>query len=72
MTEEAVKYSKYERARILGSRALQLSMGAPSVLKLKEEDYLRIRYNPIELAKMEYKENLIPITVRRPMPKDRR
>jgi DNA-directed RNA polymerase subunit K/omega len=71
MAEEEVKHSKYEKARILGSRALQLSMGAPSILKMEEKDYIKIRYNPIELAKLEYKGNLIPITVRRPMPKDR-
>lgn len=69
--EESLKYSKYEKARILGSRALQLSMGAPSLLKLTEEDYTRIRYNPIEIAKLEFKDNLIPITVRRLLPKDR-
>ncbi len=69
--EESLKYSKYEKARILGSRALQLSMGAPSLLKLTEEDYLRIRYNPIDIAKLEFKDNLIPITVRRLLPKDR-
>ena len=69
--EESMQYSKYEKARILGSRALQLSMGAPSLLKLTEEDYMRIRYNPIEIAKLEFKDNLIPITVRRLLPKDR-
>ncbi|HIH42627.1 TPA: DNA-directed RNA polymerase subunit K [Candidatus Woesearchaeota archaeon] len=68
---EQVHYSKYEKARILGSRALQLSMGAPSLLKLTEEDYKRIRYNPIEIAKLEFSDNLIPITVRRLLPKDR-
>ncbi len=68
---EVVHYSKYEKARILGSRALQLSMGAPSLLKLTEADYLKIRYNPIEIAKLEFNDNLIPITVRRLLPKDR-
>lgn len=69
--EEQVQYSKYEKARILGSRALQLSMGAPSLLKLTEDDYKRIRYNPIEIAKLEFADNLIPITVRRLLPKER-
>ncbi|MBI2136013.1 DNA-directed RNA polymerase subunit K [Candidatus Woesearchaeota archaeon] len=66
-----MQYSKYEKARILGSRALQLSMAAPSLLKFTEEDYIRIRYNPIEIAKLEFKANLIPITVRRLLPKDK-
>ena len=69
--EESVKYNKYEKARILGSRALQLSMGAPSLIVLTEEDYKRLHYNPIEIAKLEYEQNLIPITVRRHLPKDR-
>ncbi len=64
-------HSKYEQARIIGSRALQISMGAPFLIKLKEEDLERIKYNPIEIAKMEYKEGVIPIAVKRPMPLSR-
>ena len=46
-------------------------MGAPFLVKLKEEDLEKIRYNPIEIAKMEHKEGVIPITVKTPMPKSR-
>ena len=62
-------YSKYEKARIIGSRALQIAMGAPYLVKLKEEDLQRIGFNPVEIAKLEFKEDIIPITVKRPMPK---
>lgn len=62
------KYTKYEKARILGSRALQISMGAPVLVKLTEQDIERIRYNPLEMAKLEFKKGVIPITVKRPYP----
>ena len=61
-------FSKYEQARIIGSRALQLSMGAPLLLKLNDEDLAKMSYNPIEIAKEEFKEGVIPITVKRPFP----
>ena len=36
MTEE--KMTKYEKARIIGSRALQIAMGAPFLVELKPDD----------------------------------
>lgn|GEM_PF-392611 len=66
--EEITEYTKYEIARMLGSRALQISMGAPFNIKLDEEDLKRIRYNPVEIAKMEYEAGALPITVKRPFP----
>lgn len=71
MAEEITEYTKYEKARLIGSRALQISMGAPFLVKMSEKDLERIRYNPIEVAKLEFKEGVLPITVRRPMPKPR-
>ena len=63
------RYTKYEIARMIGSRALQISMGAPFLVKLSEKDLEHIGYNPIEIAKLEFEQDLLPITVRRPMPK---
>jgi len=63
-----MKFTKYETARIIGARALQLSMGAPLLLKLNKEDLEKINYNPIEIAKMEFKKGIIPITIKRPLP----
>lgn len=60
-----MKYTKYEQARILGARALQISQGAPLLVKLSEKDLEKIGYSPLEIAKMEFKEDLIPITVKR-------
>ena len=62
------EYTKYEHARIIGARALQISMGAPFMVKLTDEDLNKMGYNPVEIAKLEFKSGLIPITVRRPMP----
>ena len=66
--EEEVVFTKYEKARMLGSRALQISMGAPFLVKLSEEDLEKIGYNPVEIAKLEFEKGVIPITVRRPLP----
>ncbi|MBI4153152.1 DNA-directed RNA polymerase subunit K [Candidatus Woesearchaeota archaeon] len=64
-----MNYSKYEKARMIGSRALQLSMGAPFLVKLSEEELQKLRFNPIDIAKKEFDEGIIPITVKRPLPK---
>ena len=66
------KYTKFEIARMIGSRALQISMGAPFLVKLSTGDLEQLGYNPIEIAKREFKEDLLPITVRRPLPKQRK
>jgi DNA-directed RNA polymerase subunit K len=51
-------YTRYERARIIGARALQISMGAPLLIKTQKID-------PLEIAIDEYTQNKIPITVKR-------
>lgn len=61
-------HTKYERARIVGARALQISMGAPFMIKLDEKKLGEIGYNPVEIAKREFSEGLIPINVKRPTP----
>ena len=62
------EHTKYEQARIIGARALQISMGAPFMVKLSEEDLKKMGYNPIEIAKLEFRQGLIPISVKKPMP----
>ena len=69
MNKEQAKYTKYERSRIIGARALQLSMGAPILIKLDERQMKRIKSNPIKIAKKEFEEGVLPITIKRPMPK---
>lgn len=62
------EYTKYEKARVIGARALQLSMGAPMLVKLDEKDLEKINYSVVEIAKMEFEKGIIPITIRRPLP----
>ena len=69
MAEE--NYSKYEKARMLGSRALQISMGAPFLIKFSDEELEKIKFNPLIIARMEFDQGVIPITVRRPLPPKR-
>ena len=63
------KYTKYEKARMIGSRALQIAMGAPFLIKLSEEDVEELKYNPISISKLEFEKGLIPLTITRPLPK---
>jgi len=51
-------YTRYERARIIGARALQISMGAPVLVKSERTD-------PLEIAMEEFGSGMIPITVKR-------
>lgn len=64
--EDIIEYTKYERARMIGSRALQLSMGAPFLVKLEKAELEKIRFDPIEIAMVEFQEGVLPITVKRP------
>jgi DNA-directed RNA polymerase subunit K len=60
-----MKYTRFEKARIIGARSLQIAQGAPFFIDLKENDLEAIRFNPIEIAKMEFEQGLIPLTVKR-------
>ena len=55
-----LKYTRFEKARIIGARALQISMGAPSLIKIPKDTIF-----PIDIAMLEFKEDAIPITVKR-------
>merc|ERR1712000_595755 len=50
--------TKYERARILGTRALQISMNAPVLVDLEGET------DPLQIAIKELREKKIPLIVR--------
>ena len=67
-----MELNKYEKARMLGSRALQISMGAPLLVKLSDEELEDIGYNPIEIAKKELEAGKIPMEIKREVPKDRK
>ncbi len=54
--------TKYERARVLGTRALQISMCAPIMVELEGET------DPLQIAMKELKLKKIPIIIRRYLP----
>ena len=62
-------FTKYEKARIIGARALQISMGAPFFLKIDNKMLEELNYNPVEIAKLEFEKDVLPITIKRPLPK---
>ena len=66
---EAREFSKYERARIVGARGLQISMDAPLLIDIKEEELDSINYDPLKIAERELDSGVLPISVNRPMPK---
>ncbi len=53
-------YTKFEKARIVGARALQLAYGAPPLVKVPAG-----LVNPIDLAELEFEKKVIPITILR-------
>ena len=63
-----MKLTKYEKPRLIGARALQLSMGAPLLLKLNKADMEKLHYRPVAIAKLELEKDALPITIKRPLP----
>lgn len=55
------EFTRFEVARLIGARALQIALGAPVLVKSKESD-------AIILAKEEFRKKMIPITVKRELP----
>jgi len=54
----AEELTRFEKARIMGARALQLAMGAPPLIELSKG-----QFEPFEIAKIEFEKNMIPIEV---------
>ncbi len=55
-----MEYTRFEKARIIGARALQIAMGAPILTHVPEE-----LIDPLDIAIYEFEKGVIPITVRR-------
>ena len=53
------KYTRYEKARIISARALQIAQGAPILVKVTKKIT-----DPYEIAQMEWDEGLIPIDIK--------
>jgi DNA-directed RNA polymerase subunit K len=50
------EHTRFEKARMLGARSLQISMGAPVMVETDKK-------RPIEIAKEELRQDKLPITV---------
>jgi len=57
------KLTRFERARIVGARALQIAMGAPILVEPSQT-----ASNPIDIAIKELEMGILPITIRRTLP----
>jgi len=57
------KLTRFEKARIVGSRALQIAMGAPILVAPSKG-----LSNPIDIALQELEVGILPITIRRTLP----
>lgn len=57
------KLTRFEKARVVGARALQISMGAPVLLNLDGVDR-----SPINIAILELEAGVLPISIRRSLP----
>lgn len=49
-------YTRYEKARIIGTRALQIAYGAPPLIETNESD-------PLKIAEKEFEKRAIPIVI---------
>src|SRR3989338_6754049 len=61
-------FSKYETARILGARALQIAMNAPLLIKLSKEDLEKVKYDALKIAEIEFESGVLTIYVKKPFP----
>lgn len=57
------KLTRFEKARIIGARSLQIAMGAPPFVPLEG----RFR-GPIDIATAELEEDALPLSIRRALP----
>jgi DNA-directed RNA polymerase subunit K/omega len=55
-----MKHTRFERARIIGARALQINMGAPPLVKRRGNVP-----NAVDIAELEYASGVIPINTMR-------
>jgi DNA-directed RNA polymerase subunit K len=68
---EKSEFTRYEKARILGARALQIAMNAPIMIKFTPEELEKIKYDALKIAEVEFESGILPISVYRPFPQKR-
>ncbi len=52
-----IKLTRFEKARLIGARALQLSLGATPLVDISAS------IDPVDIATLELKENVIPLKI---------
>jgi len=55
-----MQLNRFEKARIIGARALQLSLGAPPFVEIASG-----MINPVDIAFAEFGKGIIPLAVKR-------
>ena len=65
---KAEDFTKYEQARILGARALQIAMNAPLLIKIEKDDLEKVKYDALKIAEIELRSDILPISVKKPFP----
>lgn len=63
------QFTKYEVARIIGARALQIAMDAPLLLNIPEKELKEMKYDALKIAERELKDGVLPISIHRPNPR---
>ena len=53
-----MRLTRFEKSRIIGARGLQIALGAPVLMTVPDD-----LVDPIEIARMEFNQDLIPITI---------
>jgi len=53
-----MELTRFEKARVISARALQLASGAPLIIELPEK-----LINPVKIAYMEFERGVIPLAV---------
>jgi len=69
---EKEKFTRYEIARIIGARALQIAMDAPFLYKFTNDELKAMNFDPIKIAEKELEKGVLPISIMRPMPQKRK
>ncbi|MBS3815586.1 MAG: DNA-directed RNA polymerase subunit K [Hadesarchaea archaeon] len=61
------KYTRFEKARVVGARALQIEAGAPVLIDTPEDVT-----DPVDIALLEFEKDIIPMTIVRRLPSGER
>lgn len=66
------EFTKYETARIIGARALQIAMDAPLLVKISRDRLKEMRFDALRIAEFELNEDVLPISIKRPTPRKKK